>query len=100
MKIIAMIPARMGSTRLKYKNLALINNKPLIYYSISLLMLLNIREILIITNKQDKILFNKQLMIKKIKFSHDTKDLININNFKINKNFFYILYGKSGTGKS
>ena len=33
-KIIAMIPARMGSTRLKYKNLALINNKPLIYYSI------------------------------------------------------------------
>ena len=50
--------------------------------------------------KQKEILFNKQLMIKKIKFSHDTKDLININNFKINKNFFYILYGKSGTGKS
>lgn len=29
-----MIPARIGSERLKFKNLALINNKPLIYYSI------------------------------------------------------------------
>lgn len=33
-KIIAMIPARIGSKRLKFKNLALINNKPLIYYAI------------------------------------------------------------------
>tara|TARA_E500000178_G_scaffold348646_1_gene404083 strand:+ start:355 stop:1077 length:723 start_codon:yes stop_codon:yes gene_type:complete len=33
-KIIAMIPARIGSERLKYKNLALINKKPLIYYAI------------------------------------------------------------------
>ena len=33
-KIIAMIPARVGSERLKMKNLALINDKPLIYYSI------------------------------------------------------------------
>jgi CMP-N-acetylneuraminic acid synthetase len=32
--IIAMIPARIGSTRLKMKNLALINGKPLIYYAI------------------------------------------------------------------
>jgi len=32
--IIAMIPARIGSTRLKMKNLALINGKPLIYYTI------------------------------------------------------------------
>ena len=31
---IAMIPARIGSTRLKKKNLALINQKPLIYYAI------------------------------------------------------------------
>ena len=29
-----MIPARMGSTRLKMKNLALVNEKPLIYYAI------------------------------------------------------------------
>jgi len=33
-KIIAMIPARTGSKRLKLKNLALINGKPLIYYAI------------------------------------------------------------------
>ena len=30
----AMIPARLGSTRLKMKNLALLNGKPLIYYAI------------------------------------------------------------------
>lgn len=34
-KVIAMIPARVGSERLKMKNLALINGKPLIYYSIN-----------------------------------------------------------------
>ena len=34
-KIYAMIPARIGSTRLRFKNLALINNKPMIYYSIN-----------------------------------------------------------------
>jgi len=32
--IYAMIPARLGSTRLKLKNLALINNEPMIKYSI------------------------------------------------------------------
>jgi len=34
MKIVGMIPARMGSTRVKNKNLRLINNKPLIQYII------------------------------------------------------------------
>lgn len=34
-KNIAMIPARIGSQRLKYKNLILIKNKPLIYYAIN-----------------------------------------------------------------
>ena len=33
-KVCAMIPARLGSTRLKLKNLALLNGKPLISYSI------------------------------------------------------------------
>tara|TARA_B100001057_G_C22775988_1_gene921584 strand:- start:789 stop:1496 length:708 start_codon:yes stop_codon:yes gene_type:complete len=33
-KIICMIPVRIGSTRLKLKNLALVNGKPLVYYSI------------------------------------------------------------------
>ncbi len=35
LNIIAMIPARSGSQRLKNKNLALLNSKPLIYYSIN-----------------------------------------------------------------
>ena len=34
-KIIAMIPARIGSQRLKFKNFALIKNKPLISYAIN-----------------------------------------------------------------
>ena len=34
-KIYAMIPARYGSTRLKMKNLALINGKPMISYAIN-----------------------------------------------------------------
>ena len=34
-KILAMIPARIGSERLKYKNLALIHNKPLISFVIN-----------------------------------------------------------------
>ncbi len=34
-KAIAMIPARIGSERLKFKNLALLKNKPLIYYAIN-----------------------------------------------------------------
>lgn len=33
--IIAMIPARIGSTRLEFKNLAMIDGKPLIYYAIN-----------------------------------------------------------------
>ena len=33
-KIYAMIPARIGSQRLKLKNLSFINKKPLIYYAI------------------------------------------------------------------
>jgi len=32
--IIAMIPVRMGSTRLRIKNLALLAGKPLVYYAI------------------------------------------------------------------
>ena len=34
-KILAMIPARIGSDRLKFKNLVIINHKPLIYYAIN-----------------------------------------------------------------
>ncbi len=34
-KIYAMIPARIGSTRLKFKNIRLLHNKPLIWYGIN-----------------------------------------------------------------
>jgi CMP-N-acetylneuraminic acid synthetase len=34
-KLIAMVPARMGSTRLAMKNLALLGGKPLIYYAVN-----------------------------------------------------------------
>ena len=33
--VTAIIPARIGSQRLKYKNLALLNGKPIIYYAIN-----------------------------------------------------------------
>ena len=33
-KVFAMIPARLGSQRLKLKNLAILNGKPLIYYAV------------------------------------------------------------------
>ena len=34
MKIVCMIPARMGSTRVPKKNIRLLNNKPLVQYVI------------------------------------------------------------------
>jgi CMP-N-acetylneuraminic acid synthetase len=54
MKILAMIPARIGSQRLKRKNLALINNKPLIEYVIQSAKKTNIFEKIYI-NSDDQI---------------------------------------------
>lgn len=55
-KIYAMIPARYGSTRLKMKNLALINNKPMISYSI---------QAAIKSNMFDKVIVNSEHAIFK-----------------------------------
>ena len=56
MKIAVTILAAGGSTRMGEFNklLLLIDDKPMIYYPLSTLMLAGITEILIITNKKDK----------------------------------------------
>jgi len=52
-KIIAMIPARIGSTRLKMKNLALINGKPMISYAIQAAKDTNIFDKIIINSDSE-----------------------------------------------
>ena len=52
MKIIAHIPARHGSKRVKLKNLKKINDKPLIYYSIKNLKKSKIKEFYINTDSK------------------------------------------------
>lgn len=65
-KVLAMIPARIGSERLKKKNLALLNKKPLIYYAINAAKKSKIfKEIYI--NSDDKV-FKKIADQNKIKF--------------------------------
>ena len=51
MKIVAMIPARLGSTRVKNKNLRLINNKPLIQYAVEEALSANINTMAIVTGR-------------------------------------------------
>lgn len=56
-KIVAMIPARLGSTRLAMKNLALINGKPMVYYVIEAAKQAGVFD-KIVLNSEDEI-FNK-----------------------------------------
>jgi len=56
-KIIAMIPARLGSHRLKYKNLSLIGKYPLIYYAINAAIKSKIFHKIVLNS--DNILFEK-----------------------------------------
>ena len=51
--IYAMIPARLGSTRLKMKNLALINNKPMISYAIEASKKSNIFDKIVLNSEND-----------------------------------------------
>ena len=50
MSFLIFIPARSGSTRLKNKNIKIINNKPLIKYTIDIVKKLNIKDILFSTD--------------------------------------------------
>jgi len=51
--IYAMIPARIGSSRLKMKNLALINGKPLIYYAVQAAKEANVFDRIIINSDHE-----------------------------------------------
>jgi len=57
LKIIAMIPARIGSTRLKMKNLALIDDKPMIAHAIEAAKASNVFDRIILNS--DNIIFEK-----------------------------------------
>ena len=72
-KIISMIPARIGSTRLKYKNLALVNNKPLIYYSIKSAIESKVFDKIIVNS--DDVIFKKIAKRYKVGFYNRPKKL-------------------------
>jgi len=72
-RIIAMIPARIGSERLQFKNLALINNKPLIYYAINAAKKSKVFEKIYINSDHE--IFNKISERYKIKFYKRPKKL-------------------------
>ena len=65
-KILAMIPARIGSQRLKFKNLVLINNKPLIQYVIEASKKARVFDEIYINS--DSSIFKKIAKKNKIKF--------------------------------
>ena len=64
MKIIAHIPARAGSQRLKRKNLKIINKKPLIYYSIKNLFKSKIKDFYVNTDSNEIAKVAKKLKCK------------------------------------
>ena len=74
-KIIAMIPARFGSQRLKLKNLALLNNKPLIWYVINEAKKAKIFDQIILNS--DSLVFEKIAKKNKINFFHRSKKYAN-----------------------
>jgi CMP-N,N'-diacetyllegionaminic acid synthase len=74
MKIIAHIPARHGSKRVKLKNLKMINDKPLIYYSIRNLKKSKIKEFYINTDSKK---IAKYAIKKKCKVFYRKKSLAN-----------------------
>ncbi|MDA9650965.1 hypothetical protein N9T21_03835 [Candidatus Pelagibacter sp.] len=97
-RIFAMIPARIGSQRLKYKNLALINKKPLISYAISAAKKAKIFE-KIILNSDDKIfqsiskLYNIDFYLRKKKFgSSNAKSDDLVKDFLYNNNCDVVMW--------
>ena len=71
--IYAMIPARLGSTRLKMKNLALINNKPMISYAIEAAKKSGVFDKVVLNSESD--IFNEIANRHEILFYHRPADL-------------------------
>ena len=66
-KIIALIPARSGSERLKDKNIKNINGKPLLYYSIKSALKSKIfDEVVVSTDSKNFIIPKKQFDIREM----------------------------------
>ena len=55
-KIVAILPARIGSKRLKHKNLKLLGNKYLFQWSLDIIKKINIFAKIIVTSDSNKIL--------------------------------------------
>tara|TARA_B110000196_G_C20968437_1_gene577452 strand:+ start:97 stop:819 length:723 start_codon:yes stop_codon:yes gene_type:complete len=70
---IAFIPARIGSQRLKFKNLALLNTKPLIYYAINAAKKSNMFSKIVLNS--DDIIFQKIADRYKVDFYLRPKEL-------------------------
>jgi len=71
--IYAMIPARIGSTRLKMKNLALLDGKPLIYYAINAARESGVFDRIIINS--DSAIFNQIAERYDVEFYHRHEEL-------------------------
>ena len=64
MKVVAIIPARAGSKGIPNKNIRLLNNKPLIYYSIQNAMKSNyISEVIVSSDSKEIEVICKQMCI-------------------------------------
>ncbi len=72
-KIYAMIPARFGSTRLKMKNLALINGKPMISYVIHAAVESNVFDKVVVNSEHD--IFERIAERYNVDFYHRPNDL-------------------------
>jgi CMP-N-acetylneuraminic acid synthetase len=72
-RIYAMIPARYGSTRLKMKNLALINNEPMISFAIKAALNSNAFDRVIVNSEHE--IFNKIATRYGVEFYHRPNEL-------------------------
>ena len=72
-KIIAMIPARIGSTRLAKKNLALLDGKPLVFYAIDAAKKSGVFNRIVVNS--ENIIFNEIAKRYNVEFYHRSKFL-------------------------